>query len=135
MDSNDITDFIKLTGITVNTAGSPDTIGIRFDESKIEYLDAGVEGRPDNYDERTRVCVIGVEYTVDMAYEGITPVKSVFEFIWDSQVDGWSGNRPDYGVHAWEDEIKAMEGGGYSAANTSTSELQVPGKLIYYVVR
>lgn len=89
-------------------------------------------------DERNKVLVVGVEYTVPMSYEGITPIKHVMQFAWDTKVSGMNDN-PEAGTTPtgiWDTTgIEDMSQGGFKGATLSDGQLPVPGKLIYYIVR
>ena len=49
--------------------------------------ESDVNNRTNNY-----VVVVGIEYTIPIAYEGITPIKNIFEFMWDNEVNGNQGS-------------------------------------------
>lgn len=121
-DSSEKAEFESLTNI--------DTDNLGYDDSLIDYL-----GGYENDDERKRICVVGLEYSIPVAYEGITPIKNIFEFVWNTEVGGLDGN----GGHTatggtWNDSAVDFESGGFENS-TVPGVLPVPGKLIYYVVR
>lgn len=87
-------------------------------------------------DERAKVCVIGIEYSVPISYEGITPMRQIFSYLWHddaSKVDGFDGNTPDRGVQSWNAATPRLYGGGFQ--DGVSVETPVPSKLIYYIIR
>lgn len=119
-DASERREFMDLTHI------DPDNLGFVDD---ILYLGT-------NDDERQRICVIGVEYSVPITYIGITPIKNIFNFIWNTEVEGWEGKSDRGGAapQQYSYQVLDMTGGGYEG-NTTVGVLPVPGQLIYYVVR
>lgn len=108
--------FQHLTGI--------DPAGLGFVE-ELEYLGT-------NDDERQRICVAFVEYAVPVEYEGITPIKRIFNWVWTNEVEGLRG-KPGKSPQTWNDTREILTGGG-SGLDT-TGQLPVPGQLIFYLVR
>lgn len=88
-----------------------------------------------NSDERNKVCLVGVNYTVPVQYEGITPIKNVISYVWDLQVAGTDGETEDIVGFDWnstaQSEIKQGGFDGYAEEGV----LPVPGELVYYIVR
>lgn len=119
---SDMQEFRKVTHI------DPDQLG--YDDSLINYL-GGYAGD----DERKRICVVGIEFSVPVAYEGITPIKSIFNFIWNNEVEGLDGNQGQDNHFQWNDATADLVSGGFGQDRTPPGVLPVPGKLIYYVVR
>ena len=91
---------------------NPDNLGIDI---------SGVAGTGE--DERSRICVVGVTYSVPMSYEGVSPVKNIFNYIW----------RTNAGGQEWNDMVEDYESGGFD--NGTSGTLPIPGDLIYYIVR
>lgn len=122
-DPDEKLEFEELTHIDVDNLG--------FDDSLINYL-----GGYANDDERRRICVIGLEYSVPIAYEGITPIKSIFNFVWNTEVDGLNGGGGHTAAQQyWNDATTNLESGGFDGSNVPAGVLPVPGRLIYYLVR
>lgn len=121
-DTKDLQDFKALTHI------DPDKLG--YDDSLIEYL-----GGYENDDERKRICVVGLEFSVPIGYEGITPIKSIFNYVWNNEVEGLDGNQGQDNHYTWNDATADLNSGGFGEKKTPDGVLPVPGKLIYYVVR
>ena len=92
---------------------------------ELEYLGT-------NDDERQRICVAFVEYAVPVEYEGITPIKRIFNWVWTNEVEGLRG-KPGKSPQTWNDTREILTGGG-SGLDT-TGQLPVPGQLIFYLVR
>lgn len=119
---SDLKEFKDLTHI------DPDKLG--YDDSLIQYL-----GGYDNDDERKRICVVALEYSIPIAYEGATPIKSIFNFVWEQDVAGLDGQQGNDGNYTWNDATADLQSGGWGENTTPAGVLPVPGKLIYYVVR
>lgn len=117
-DPTDRNYFRQLTNIDT------DNIGFEFNA---EYL-----GTAD--DERERVCIVGIKYTIPIAYEGITPLKRLFNYVWNTEVQGTRGSTGRIG-QAWDDHLAYLESGGFDGSTGLHGVLPVPGKLIYYIIR
>ena len=115
-------EFRELTSI------DPDNLG--YDDSLIQYL-----GGYENDDERERICVVGIEFSVPIAYEGITPIRSIFDWVWDQEVVGLDGGQSRDGDYSWNDITADLNTGGFTRATPEPGVLPVPMTLIYYVVR
>ena len=125
-DSVDKDAFERATNIKADNLG--------FDDSLINYL-----GGYENDDERKRVCVVGIEYSVPVSYEGVTPIRQIFKWMLtdnSSLAEGYNGFGASSGeTLTWNDAPADLTSGGFDGNNAASSELPVPGKLIYYVVR
>lgn len=113
----------------------------RSDFKEYTNMDASVitSTTDGNSDERNKVCLAGISYTVPMSYEGITPIKKIMEFAWNQQVAG-ANNNTNAGQsrgNVWNDKSEsAIQQGGFDGgAPTTKGVLPVPGELIYYIVR
>ena len=121
-DTTDLKEFKNVTHI--------DPAKLGYDDSLIKYL-----GGYENDDERKRICVIGLQYDVPVGYEGITPIKQVFNWLWNYEVEGLDGSESHDVHHQWNDATANLASGGFGEKTTPDGVLPVPGKLIYYVVR
>lgn len=86
-------------------------------------------------DERQYACIVGIEYEVPISYEGVTPMRQIFEYIWHSEataVPGWTGEIPDKGDYKWNTSKPKYKGGGFPDGDNVGA---VPNSLIYYIVR
>jgi len=88
-------------------------------------------------DERRYVAVVGIEYSVPMSYEGITPIKRAFEFVWNTEVEGLNGKsqRDVNTTQVWSEAVADFESGGFSGNTALEGVLPLPGKLIYFILR
>ncbi len=90
-------------------------------------------------DERTNICIVGVDYEIPTAYEGITPLKNLASFIANNDVEGMDGSlqgRDTTGEEFNNNQKDDLSGGGFSEYESGNANGKpVPGKLIYYVVR
>lgn len=66
------------------------------------------------------ICVVGVEYTVELEYKGITPLSNILRYILKIDIEG--------------ENRKSLTSGGFSGNNT-TGTLPLPGKLVYYIIK
>jgi len=113
----DRSEFRQLTNI------DPDNLMFDFNP---EYL-----GTAD--DERQRVCLVGINYSIPIGYEGITPIRRVFDYVWNTEVEGINAQQRN-ATSSWNDITADLESGGFSG-NSAAGVLPVPGKLIYYIIR
>lgn len=87
-------------------------------------------------DDRSRVGVVGISYSVPTGYEGITPIKRAFEFMWDTEVNGIDGKSQRSQVRQeWNDALASYDSGGFDGNTALSGILPVPGRLVYYIVR
>ena len=87
-------------------------------------------------DERKRVLVLGVSYSVPIAYEGITPIAKIFKSAWEREVEGWN-NGQDRNVTVeteWNDSRSELSGGGFENSS-GVGILSTSNTLIFYIVR
>ncbi|MBR1454028.1 MAG: hypothetical protein IJ593_05235 [Lachnospiraceae bacterium] len=130
-DLNKIMDKKKFEDLTYIDAEN-----LSFDENVINiqrYIDSTATG-----DERKMVCLVGVKYTVPVSYTGITPLKSIFEWVWTNQVNGL--NASDYNTleqQYYNYDIQELVGGGFDGSYDASTPgvLPVNNRLIFYVVR
>lgn len=109
-ETNDRSRFHELTNI------DPDDLG---------FSDAATE------DERRRVCLVAIEYSIPMSYEGITPLANILNFASTYGVEGIDGaNNSPTGIGFDEHNMATLESGGTAIGSTPSS-----GKLLYYVIR
>ena len=87
-------------------------------------------------DERSKICVVGIEYKVPVSYDGVTPIKRVFEWIMGTslRVQGL-GTRPNDPAQYWNDETQDLTGGGFRGNTNNNSTVAVTSSLVYYIVR
>lgn len=111
----------------------------------------------DNTDERRKVCVADVKYTVNISYDGITPIKSIMQYMISSNnkmqaraqnsgiIEEYAHlNRmtPTYyngslrGSDAEQNDFIYHANTGEAMANTSDYDLlNFNGKVTYYIIR
>lgn len=112
--SADASEFERLTNISIN--------GLNFSDT------GGAEAAK-------RVCIAGVSYKVEVAYEGITPIKNITEYIWNTSVEGLEQDEYDNKTAGMEFDTSqrgTLEAGGFGG---TANGLPVPGRLIYYIIR
>ena len=85
-------------------------------------------------DERQRVALVGINYSIPIAYEGITPIRKLFDYVWRTEVNGINSTH-DGTKQSWVDTTADLESGGFSGKAGLGGVLPVPGKLIYYIIR
>lgn len=87
-------------------------------------------------DERQRVCVVGIEYDLPVAYEGITPIKNIFEWVWNNEVEGMDGDYDFSYKESWNDTAQHMTAGGINGrTGPEAGIIPTTGRLMYYLVR
>lgn len=121
-DWKDRAEFNRITNI------DPDKLGFEYDSALVNTI-----SKLD--DERSRVCLVGINYSIPISYEGITPIKNIFNFIWNNEVKGFEGNESISAKQSWNDNTQTLESGGLKGNSTLQGVLPVPGKLVYYVIR
>lgn len=121
--SSDKKAFEKLTNI--------DSDNLEFGDWNSDRIYFGT-----NKDERQHICIIGVNYSVPVCYVGVTPIRSIFSYVWNMQVEGLKDQAPEYEQQELNTSTSDLQGGGFNG-NSSADEgvLPVPGKLIFYLVR
>lgn len=117
---NDRAEFSRYTHI------DPDNLGFEYDQD-----DLGIDN-----EERERVCIVGINYSIPVSYEGITPFKTMFDYVWDTEVEGLNDGAGRIEQQEFDNTAKAdLSAGGFNGWNKKEGVLPVPGKLIYYVIR
>lgn len=90
--------------------------------------------------ENSYVTVVGIEYTIPIAYQGITPLKNIFEYAWNNEVNGQTGSTVD----PLQADRSGMTGTGtfsYATQNMTNSSdinngaLPATGEIYYVLVR
>lgn len=105
-------------------------INDKYEFESLTNLDTSKLGIDSATDERANVCIAGIEYSVPIAYEGVTPLKQIMEFIWNTRVEGLnnSASTPGGTYTIVESDLTA---GGIDGNNN----LPVPSRLIFYVMK
>lgn len=142
-DPSDRNEFLKLTNIY---AKDPDTgewnLAFAEDANVVQSL-LGTDT-----DERMYICILGVSYKVPVSYIGVSPIRHVFEFFWNYEVNGAveSGKVAGYseattgdGITArdkrfWNTAASDMGGGGFEN-EWPEGTLPIGKKLVFYLVR
>lgn len=115
-------EFKNVTGLKVVAKG---TAG---DGIKIDFSDKNNR----NY----FVTVVGIEYNMPVSYQGITPLKNIFDYAWRAEVKGLSDEEPQAktGNSPWTGyNEQNMTSGGIEGSDNSS--LKTTGKLIYTLIR
>ena len=120
-DNADRIEFNRVTSI------NPDKVQIKMDDNLAAMLRL-------TDDERSRVCLVGIEYKVPISYEGITPIKNIFNYVWENEVEGINGGSGRTTKLEWQEHAEKLTSGGFDG-NTDVDVLPIPGKLVYYVIR
>lgn len=90
-------------------------------------------------DERRYICIATLDYSINVGYEGITPIKKFMEYMWNISVGGYgefTGEGSQYpnttaGKQYDADQNKA----GQAIKNTDVDGLQVNNTITYFIVR
>lgn len=98
-----------------------------------------IGGRENNY-----VAVIGLEYEIPMAYEGITPIAKVFEYTWNKQVRGRDMNNDskddntvitDTTHKSWSFNTSKMTNKATDKDGDANGAIATTGELYYVLTR
>ena len=114
-------EFNRVTNI------DPDNINFHFDD-RLSYVQGLGE------EERNKVCIVGIEYDIPVAYEGITPIKNIFNFVVSNEVEGINSGSGRAAYNEWLDNTQKLQSGGLRG-NDVEGVLPIPGKLIYYIIK
>lgn len=106
--------FHKLTGLNIKNKGAAGA-GITVNATP---------NNPNYY-----VTVVEIDYTVPVSYQGITPLKNIFDYLWKTEVQGLSDTAPT------EKGDKPNVFGAKPTLTSKGGELSSTGKLIYTLVR
>lgn len=72
-------------------------------------------------DERANICIANIKYSVPIAYEGVSPLKKIMEFVWNKELE----RVPN------DDDVL-----GYSEIVSDGPRVSpVPGDIVYFVLR
>ena len=85
------------------------------------------------------MAVVGIEYTIPIASEGITPIAKIFKYVWNKEVEGLDNNT------LYEDGTEVGRAGtgdwDFAASNMTNSSksnngmMPATGKLYYVLTR
>lgn len=90
--------------------------------------------------ENSYITVVGIEYTIPMAYQGITPLKNIFEYVWNNEVNGQTDSTVDP-LQADRSNMKGTGTFSYATQNMTNSSdtgngaLPATGEIYYVLVR
>lgn len=103
-----------------------------IDGSRLGLTSGNGSDQSNNY-----VTIVGIEYNVPVAYEGITPIRSVFNYAWNHEVEGYikpdgSGGYTNVASLHWNDASQNFNGGGLES---TSGTILTEGKLIYSLIR
>lgn len=122
--STDADKLKKDTGLLVKGETASGDLGI---DPKVVKNMTGEE----IYDNAT-VTAVEIEYTIPVAYEGITPVRSWFGFMFNSGVNGLGNSVGGASVkQQFNDTLKS----NLSSADQKANKIPTTGKLIYTLVK
>ena len=81
------------------------------------------------------VTVVGIKYSIPISYRGITPIRNIFNYVWDNEVQGMEEDeytRPEH--YDWNYNTEKLEAGG-TFGESSEGTLSTLGELTYILVR
>lgn len=123
---DDRTRFSEITGIKKFSGGG----GLNMGSTERMY---------GSNDERERICVTGINYNVVCSYQGITPIRRIFNTLWtEFDVDGWKGRASRTQMQQWNDATATLKAGGIYGVTRDAALLDVlpvPGRCMYYIVK
>lgn len=115
-----------------------DTDGGRQDFKKYTNMNADIIlNNTSGYgDERRKVCLAGVSYTVPMKYEGITPLRHIMESAWNYKVEGMQNHTRSGSLGTgWNPDSESLLSQGGFDGYREPGVLPVPGEFVYYIIR
>ncbi len=74
-----------------------------------------------------KICVATIHYAMPISYQGVTPLKKIMEYVWNSQVDGIDGNTITAGGYTFNEANLAT-----LTQDTRSISMPVDGEIIYY---
>lgn len=91
-------------------------------------------------DERRYVCIATLDYSINVGYEGITPIKKFMEYMWNISVGGYdelaqTGNAPNTNNTAGKQYEADKNKAGQAIKNTDIDGLQVNNTITYFIIR
>jgi len=76
------------------------------------------------------ICVAFINYIIPISYHGVTPLKSIISYVWNTRVEGLDGSAPVLGP-----------GGSFNETNldsltqdTTSAGTPINGEIIYYII-
>lgn len=88
--------------------------------------------------DRNYVMLVGIEYTVPMTYEGITPLKRIYEYAMsdDTQVEGYGNNQIVANTHKnYIYSVGNMSLGGENGGNAGGGKMSRSGRVMFSLIR
>ena len=80
-------------------------------------------------DDRTRICIANISYSITLSYQGISPLKSIMQYIWNMEVDNLHGKDSTMTVSTFnEDNIGTLD------ETAASGEMPVASNIVYYIV-
>ena len=83
-DPDDLEEFAYITGMSKNEAEADWRGASRASYSTSETDSTRVTSKENDY-----VTVVGIEYRIPISYTGITPIKRIFNWVWNTEVSGF----------------------------------------------
>lgn len=74
-----------------------------------------------------KLCMAFINYAVPISYEGVTPLKQIMKFVWDSTVEGLNNKSPVLGTGGTFNEFNLDT----LTQNTSSGTLPIDGQIVY----
>lgn len=108
---------LTVKGITANNPSEGITISVNKDLAGRDVKDNAV------------VTVVELQYSVPVAYEGLTPLSEMMSFVWNNEVDGLDGSGDISGTSAFDDTQRQ----NVESANSNT--IPSTGRLLYTLVK
>ena len=101
-------------------------------ETYNQLNNSGASGDENNY-----IVIVGVEYEIPITYVGITPMKSIFEYVWNKEVHGLDETKDGVSDHPMTmvEDIDTLTGGGIDGDESSEGLLTTFGEVYYTLIR
>lgn len=128
-------DLYSYTGLTVKGVTASKNSGIEYKIEK-DLLNNTIK-------DNAAVMTVEIDYYVPIAYEGITPLKTLFSWVWSNDVEGFYGDTSDrngtseildvdYSGAKESNTVQIMKSEDYSDVNNTVPST---GKLVFTLVK
>lgn len=126
---------------TYNLKSSTDRVAFNNDTG----MNANQLGRGSDRVDNNFVTVVGIKYRIPISYAGITPIKNIFNYVWNNEVAGldgtysgmsgsWANEKLSTVTNNVRDGIEYLQAGGVKG-NNSAGLMPSVGELTYVLVR
>lgn len=117
-NDGDKREFEELTNLDTNV------LGLGISGESFDYFGRNVN------EERNKICVLDLSYSIKIKYSGITPFRQVISFVWNNEVEGLDSIHQTRRALGTPTDTSELKGG--STNNLST--LPIQDHILYYII-